>query len=82
MQAQPTLTPAEADDQADASVLALLIEDDNQRPWAVDEVLRELGDELAATDALARLQAGGVIHRLEGFVFPARAALYYHRIAL
>jgi hypothetical protein len=58
--------------EADAAVLALLI--DSPGPWAVDEVQREIGDAVAAADSLARLVGGGLAHRIDGFVFPSRAA--------
>jgi hypothetical protein len=43
-------------------------------PWSVDEIVRELGDENYATDALGRLEAMGLVHRLGDFVFPTRTA--------
>ena len=57
----------------DVAVLALLVEDDAQRLWSVEEVGREIGD--AARDSVARLHGAGLVHRLEGFVFATRAAL-------
>ena len=42
--------------------------------WRTDEVLREMSNSIIAEDSLARLYASGLIHRLEGFVFPTRAA--------
>ena len=59
----------------DHAVLGVLLGEDAQRPWTVDEVAREIGDELATTDSLARLRAAGLVHRLEGFVFATRPAV-------
>jgi hypothetical protein len=52
----------------------------NHWPWTVEERVRVYGDEVAVLDALARLQGGGLVHRVENVVFPARAATYYSRI--
>ena len=41
----------------------------------VEEVGRELGDRLAAEDALSRLARAGLAHRHDEFVFPSRAAI-------
>jgi hypothetical protein len=64
---------ARAEAATDATVLRWLVE--SNAPWAVDEVGRELGDEDGATDALARLTTTGLVHRLDRFVFPTRAAV-------
>jgi predicted transcriptional regulator len=65
---------------ADRTVLDLLMDDDNQRPWAIEELVRELGDELAAVDALARLHGAGLVHRCEDVAWAARAAIPYRAI--
>ncbi len=70
------------EDGADAAVLAMLLAEDAQRPWSLDEVALELGDRLRATDALNRLQAAGLVHRLGDFVFAARPALHAARLQL
>lgn len=72
---------AKEEDGADA-VLAMLLAEDAQRPWSLDEVALELGDRLQATDALNRLQATGLVHRLGDFVFAARPALHAARLQL
>jgi hypothetical protein len=63
----------------DLAVLSLLL-DDHARPWSDDEVAREVGDESAARDALARLYGAGLVHRLGGFVFATRPALHGARL--
>jgi len=79
MHDQPS--PAEADDRIDSAILALLLDDDAQRPWSVDEVALEIGDEFATTDALSRLHRAGLIHRIDPFVFATRPAWHGARLA-
>jgi hypothetical protein len=63
-------------------VLDLLVDAEVQRPWSVEEVIREIGSPIAAADALDGLHAAGLIHRTaDGFVFATRAAVRYHEIA-
>jgi len=71
MHHQPNLDP----DQADAAILGLLLEPDSQRPWSVDEISSEIGDEIMTTDGLARLAAAGLVHRFKDFAWASRAAL-------
>lgn len=65
-------SPARADADADASVLDLL----TAAPalWSTAELAREIGDPITAADAIARLHAVGLAHRLGDFVFATRAA--------
>ena len=72
---QPQRTPAEEEAQTDRAILALLVDDDSHRPWAVEEVERELDDALAVTDGLQRLRSAGLVHRLDKFVFATRPAV-------
>jgi hypothetical protein len=60
-------------DRADHVLLATLTADDSHRPWSVDEIARQAGED--PTDALNRLAADGLIHRLGDFVWAARAAV-------
>lgn len=71
MQAQDTATPSDQDKRRDVAVLGVLL--DSRHPLAVEEVAREVSDEIDAVDSLARLVAAGLVHRLDGFVFPTRA---------
>ncbi|MFZ1926319.1 MAG: hypothetical protein WAU42_09280 [Solirubrobacteraceae bacterium] len=48
---------------------------DEQRPWAVRELVLEIGDQLEVEDALARLHGAGLVHRCGEFVWATRAAL-------
>ena len=76
----PESTLAGRDRRSESAILGLLLDPEAQRPWAVDELVREIGDQLAITDALVRLRAAGLVHRLDGFVFASRAALRSHEI--
>jgi hypothetical protein len=64
--------PAEADDRLDAALLTLLLDE----PWPLshEELTTALGEGPGVEDALARLEGLGLVHRLEQFVFPTRAA--------
>ncbi len=75
------MTNAEREAHTDAVILESLLDRDAQRPWTVDEIARDLGDPIDATDGLSRLAKAGLVHRLEGFVFASRAALRADQIA-
>jgi hypothetical protein len=77
-----TISPAQQDQNADGNILLWLTQDDAQRPWSVDEIIREYGDRADATDALARLHGVGLIHRQGEFVWATRAALYANEISI
>jgi hypothetical protein len=65
--------PAEREALLDSAILHLLIHENSHRLWAVEEIGREVRRD--PTDSLGRLQGGGLIHRLEGFVWAARPAV-------
>jgi hypothetical protein len=68
-------------ESAEWIVLDLLVDAEIQRPWSVEEVIREVGSPIAAADALEALRAAGLAHRpTDGFVFATRAAVRYHEI--
>jgi hypothetical protein len=73
MHTQPNYDP----EQVDSAILGLLVDPEAQRPGSVEEVAREIGDEVVTDDGLARLIASGLAHRIgEGFVWASRAALH------
>jgi hypothetical protein len=77
MHSQVIGDPAHAD--RDATILdLLLIEHDGL--WSVDELKQLVGDAVGVEDAIARLSALGLIHRLEDFVFASRAAAHVHKL--
>jgi hypothetical protein len=78
MHDQPTLSPAERDAQQDRVILDMLMLETSHRPWSVDEIARELRSD--PTDSLRRLYGGGLIHRLEQFVWASHAAVVAEEI--
>jgi hypothetical protein len=79
MHDQDTRTPAEREAVLDSAILSLLVSEDSHRPWSVAEVEREVQRD--ATDSLGRLYGGGLIHRLDGFVWAARPAVILDEIS-
>ncbi len=82
MQHQPIpMSEIEREKHTDGVILSFLLADDAQRPWSEEEVAREIEDRAAASDGLKRLARGGLVHRLDGFVFASRAAQVAEEIA-
>jgi hypothetical protein len=80
MHDQGSCDVAQEEGQMDFGVLNLLVGDDAQRPWAVDELAREIGERIDVEGALARLHGAGLVHRCGGFVFATRAAVRAERL--
>ena len=79
---------ADADRKIESEVLAFVLA---QHPDQLSEaelrlVFNRDCREFSAADAIARaigeLVGGGLLHRLDAFVLPTRAALYYSRLEL
>jgi DNA-binding HxlR family transcriptional regulator len=76
------MSPEQIDNANQGTVLAALIYTENQRPWSMEEIVREIGDEIMVTDAIANLRAAGLVHRTsDNFVFATRAAVHHDTIA-
>jgi hypothetical protein len=82
MQDEISRMPAEEDERAQKGVLSLLLASDSQRPWSVAKIERERGEHLGTVDAVASLEAAGLVHRCGEFVFATRAALRMDSLSL
>jgi hypothetical protein len=80
MQDNPTPTIIEQDAATDSSILGMLMLETSHRPWSVDEIAREM--DMDPTDSLRRLYGGGLIHRLEDFVWASHAAVVAEEISM
>lgn len=78
---QPAPATSERENFAhEGTVLDSLVDGENQRPRAVEELNLEVGDEIIVADA--NLRAAGLVHKTsDGFVFATRAAIHCHEIS-
>lgn len=69
--------------QAEGAILGLLLNFEAGSIWAVDELVRQLSaPRVEVIDGLTSLEAAGLVHRLEGFVFATRAASSFDRLEI
>jgi hypothetical protein len=81
MQDQTSPREAAAElDQLERVVLHLLLDTRSPGILSEREVAQALGSEAHAAHALVSLHASGLIHRLEEFVFPTRAAVRFGQL--
>jgi hypothetical protein len=80
MHHQPMADPVRDDAHWDATILDLLL-DEHPGLWSIHELQQLGGDALAVADSLQRLQALGLIHRVNDCVFATRAAAHMHSLA-
>jgi predicted transcriptional regulator len=73
--------PDPAKNATDATVLDLLVDDENQRPWTCNELTLEIGSATVVEDAINNLQAAGLVHRTRnGLIFATRAAVLFEQL--
>jgi hypothetical protein len=64
-------------DRVDQVILSLLLFESGLGPWAIPELVREIGSRIDVDDSLWRVHRTGVIHRLgDGFGLASRAAAH------
>jgi hypothetical protein len=81
MQDQPSAADVGvADDEVERVVLTLLLEPGARGPWSVWELGLEVGSELRAADAVVRLHAAGLVHRVQEFVWVTRPLARLHEL--
>jgi len=83
-QPTPTPDPAERPRRREEHVLNILLDDENQRPISIEELVREIGDYRNAIDGLNGLCHAGLAHRLKTetgeYVFASRSATNFFEI--
>jgi len=73
--------PGLSETRIDKCVLTAMLSEPSW-PWTVDEVGREIQNQVAAADCVARLFRAGLVHRNDEFVWPTRAACHADEIGL
>jgi hypothetical protein len=73
---------AEPHHPVDWQILQLITGSFEHRPWALGEVLNQTdADSRTACDGLLRLSDVRLIQRVEDYLIPTRAAVYYTRLS-
>lgn len=73
----------EQERSVEGAILGLLLNFDSGSLWSVEELVRQLSaSRLEVLDGLAGLEAAGLIHRVDDFVFATRAASSFDRLEL
>ena len=61
------------------------MDEDRQRPWAFEEIVREYGDvggQGDVEDALGYLRGAGLIHSVDGCYIASRAAAHVYELGI
>jgi hypothetical protein len=81
MQDQPSAADVGvADDEIERVVLALLLEPGSRGPWSVWELGLGVGSELRVAEAVVRLHAAGLVHRVDEFVWVTRPLARFYEL--
>jgi len=73
---QPTRVAKPESTTIESGILDRLTYPDDQRPWSLDELIRDVDERLGVIDAVAKLRGVGLIHHTsDDLIFPTRAAV-------
>jgi hypothetical protein len=67
------------------AALHALVDEDHQRPWALEEIIREyndVGDQGDVEDALAYLRGAGLVRAIDGCYIATRAAVHVYELGI
>jgi hypothetical protein len=80
---QPIATHEVPAETIESGILDRLTYQDDQRPWSIDELIRDVGQKLGVVDAVAKLHGLGLIHHTsDDFIFATRAAVRANELSL
>lgn len=77
-QDRPEQAPRHApkdDRHTELCVMTLMLDENSSYPWSTDELIRMMdGNRVSVLDAINNLQAAGLLHRIDQFVWPTLTA--------
>jgi hypothetical protein len=76
----PPQKPESTQETVETGILDMLTDTDDQRPWSLEDLIREYDDKLTVEDAIDNLARTGLIHHQAGVVFPSRAAVRFAQL--
>lgn len=80
---EPIHEPTVDDSRTQSGIMTVLLVHHDQRPWAAEELVRDIGRRQDVLDAISNLHGAGLINRTsDGFVFASRAAIHMDRLDL
>ncbi len=80
MQHHRTPEWAPGSERLDGTILGLLVDRDQQRPWSEDEIARAIGGHTPVLNSLERLHRARLVHRWDEFASATNAAVHLHNI--